>query len=248
VEYPSRRFISICNISEPQRRIPTYLTRNSKKIKINALIFGFYFEIRRSQHQNMRKNQLEKLIQELELYSKQGESYSDESGRFGWRNPIRTDTGILLRSFVLAIRPKRILELGTAHGLSALYLAGGWSDHESGCLDTIEFDPEVAAAAQERMDSINLPVKVLAGDASVIIPTLKGRYDMVFFDAQKSLYHEHFLQLLEAGLIGTGTVILADNVIDRQHECQGFLDWFSENDVPHSVIPTECGLLIARLP
>ena len=136
----------------------------------------------------MRKIQFEELIEALELFSKQGESYADENGRHGWRNPIRADTGALLRSFVLALQPQRVLEIGTAHGLSALYLSSGWHHTEGVRLDTIEFDAEVAAAAQARMDSVGAPVRVLSGDASVVIPSLHDHYEVVFFDAQKSLY------------------------------------------------------------
>lgn len=195
----------------------------------------------------MRKSQFEELIQTLELFSKQGESYADESGRHGWRNPIRSDTGVLLRSFVLALQPRRVLEIGTAHGLSALYLASGWQHTHGVRLDTIEFDAEVADAAQARMDSIGAPVRVLSGDASVVIPSLQEHYEVVFFDAQKSLYLQHFLQLLEAGCIGPGSVVLADNVVDRQEECGDFLQYFEERNIAHTILPTECGLLVARL-
>ena len=58
-------------------------------------------------------------------------------------------------------------------------------------MDTIEFHEEVAAATQERMDKLGVPVKVLCGEAGAVIrEQLDTPYDMVFFDAQKSLYHE----------------------------------------------------------
>ena len=218
--------------------------------KKNATIPFFYHFIFKFAGLNtkiMRKIQFEELIEALELFSKQGESYADENGRHGWRNPIRADTGALLRSFVLALQPQRVLEIGTAHGLSALYLSSGWHHTEGVRLDTIEFDAEVAAAAQARMDSVGAPVRVLSGDASVVIPSLHDHYEVVFFDAQKSLYLRHFLQLLEAKCIGPGSLILADNVVDRREECLDFLKYFEESNIPHTVLPTECGLLVARL-
>lgn len=187
-------------------------------------------------------------IRELETYSKQGQSYTDKAtGRFGWRNPIRSDTGDLLQTITISTAPRRILEIGTGHGLSTLYLASGLKDHDQDQVDTIEFDPEVAAATQERMTACKAPVRVLAGDALDVISTLSGRYDLVFFDAQKDKYLDHFLALLQRELVGKGSVILADNVKDRQEECQPFLDWFEKNDINSYTIQTACGLLVARL-
>ena len=68
-------------------------------------------------------------IELLEKFSKQEESYTNSSGSYGWRNPIRSDTGIILQSLVIAEDPVRILEIGTAHGLSALYLALGMNEN-----------------------------------------------------------------------------------------------------------------------
>lgn len=190
---------------------------------------------------------VEATIQELETYDKQGESYSDDQGRHGWRNPIRADTGPILRALALTESPSRALEIGTAHGLSALYLAAGMI-HREGCrLDSIELDSTVAAAAQARMDHCHVPVKVHAGEALDVLSGLSERYALIFLDAQKSHYLRQLQAMLDAGLVGKGTLILADNVTDRRSECQDFLDWFQENGVPHWIMPTECGLLVSRL-
>ncbi|MBU3677914.1 MAG: hypothetical protein FGM54_12145 [Chitinophagaceae bacterium] len=58
---------------------------------------------------------IEKSILELESYNKQGDSYTNDRGAFGWRNPIRHDTGRILQGIVSASAPKRMLEIGTAH-------------------------------------------------------------------------------------------------------------------------------------
>jgi predicted O-methyltransferase YrrM len=186
-------------------------------------------------------------IEILEGFSKKGESYSNTNGSFGWRNPIRQDTGRILQSIVIASNPKRILEIGTAHGLSALYLVLGISDINKTTIDTIEFDSDVALDSQARFDLLNVPIKVLQGEAMDVIGRLNGTYDLVFFDAQKSHYYQQLNLLIDKGLIGKGTILLADNVIDRKEECNEFLNWFIENNITHSIIPTECGLLVATL-
>ena len=186
-------------------------------------------------------------INHLEGFSKSGESYTNTNGSYGWRNPIREDTGKILQSLVIAKSPKSILEIGTAHGLSALYLYLGISKTEEFIFDTIEFDPLVANDTQERFDKLNIPIKVLSGEAMEVISKLETNYDLVFFDAQKSHYFKQLNLLIERGLIGKNTLLLADNVIDRQDECADFLNWFKSNKIKHTIIPTECGLLVATL-
>ncbi len=193
----------------------------------------------------MRTPAIQREIDRLEQYAKRGESYANADGRHGWRNPIRSDTGSLLQSLVLARRPARILEIGTAHGLSGMYLAAGLTPGAT--LETIEFHEAVAREAQELFTATGVPAQVHIGEALEVIRRLEGTFDLVFFDAQKNQYHPQLLALLERGLIGPGTVLLADNVIDRAKECAAFLQWFEQEHVEHHVIPTECGLLVARL-
>jgi predicted O-methyltransferase YrrM len=192
----------------------------------------------------------EKILTEIELlesFSKQGESYTNETGSFGWRNPIRKDTGSILEEITSQAAPKRVLEIGTAHGLSTLYLVCGLNSAQNPTIDTIEFDEQVAEATQERMTKLEVPVRVHHGEAMEVIAGLEGFYDLVFFDAQKNHYYKQLKSLIDHRLIGKGTLVLADNVIDRKTECQPFLDWFTTNEREHRIIPTECGLLIAQL-
>ncbi|MEY3052337.1 MAG: hypothetical protein RLY31_2122 [Bacteroidota bacterium] len=195
----------------------------------------------------MTNEKIEQAILELEDLDKQGESYSDTSGRFGWRNPIREDTGGLLRSLVIASGARRVLEIGTGHGLSTLYLVTGLPEGVGATVETVEFDPAVASSTQARMDATGSPVRVHQGDALAVIGRLEGTFDLVFLDAQKNQYLDYLQALIRQGSIGPGTVVLADNVIDRKEECLPFLSWFERQSVPHHIIPTSCGLLVARL-
>jgi len=199
-------------------------------------------------HQPMIQLQsIETEISRLEAFNKKGESYANANGSFGWRNPIRLDTGRILQSLVVASQPRRILEIGTAHGLSALYLYRGLHDNHNVEFDTIEFDGAVAKDTQDRFNQLNLPIKVHAGEAMDVIHSLTTPYDLVFFDAQKSHYYKQLMALSERKLIEKGSLLVADNVIDRQEECQDFIHWFPLNHINHTIIPTECGLLVARL-
>ena len=185
----------------------------------------------------------------MESMSKKGESYADVEGMYGWRNPIRRDTGPLLAQAVAEQSSMRILEIGTAHGLSALHMMSGWPDIEGRELHTIEWDKEVGNQAQELFNSLELPAEVYLGDAHEVIQQLSpGVFDLVFLDAQKSHYGAQWRMLVRRGMVGPGTILLADNVIDRKDECKELFDALSEQGLAYEIIPTECGLLKAVLP
>ena len=114
-----------------------------------------------------------------------------------------------LLSKILA--PKRILEIGTYTGYSALCLAEGLK--ENGTLETIEVNPELAAIQKKYFDKsdYSTQIKTYIGDALDIIPTLEGPFDLVFIDAEKKQYDAYFEAVIKKSK--SGTVILSDNVL-----------------------------------
>lgn len=176
------------------------------------------------------------------LKGKGGESY-DDATHHGWRNPIRDDTGELLQALVIAKQPKWVLEIGTAYGLSGLYIASVLP--KGSLMDTIEFDRNVAKEAQTNFLEAGTTVDVHAGDALEVIPTLPGKYDFVFLDANKSGYLPQLLALQNSDKLAKGCLVVADNTIDRETEMQDFLDYIAQ--FPHALIPTQCGLTVAIL-
>jgi len=109
------------------------------------------------------------------------------------------------------IAPKRILESGTYTGYSALCLAEGLI--ESGTLETIEVNPELATIQKKYFDKSDYSsqIKTYMGDALDIIPTLEGPFDLVFIDAEKKQYDAYFEAVIKKSK--SGTVILSDNVL-----------------------------------
>ena len=192
----------------------------------------------------MKKEEIEREIERLEQFQKHGETYTNEKGSYGWRNPIRKDTGRILQSLMLAANPERILEIGTAHGLSALYLISGVNDN---CvLDTIEFEESVANQTESLMEELEINVNVLCGEAMEVINRLSNPYNAVFFDAQKSHYGQQLELILSKGLLLKGGLIITDNVLDRYEECKDFYQKLDEYKIEYTVIATECGLLVAK--
>lgn len=119
--------------------------------------------------------------------------------------------GKILEMISLMLKPRKILEIGSFTGFSALCLAKGLS--EGGRLDTIELREQDAETAQgffnrsETGSKIHLHV----GDAISIIPTLESGWDLVFIDADKVGYIDYY-ELTLPGL-NKGGWMLADNVL-----------------------------------
>lgn len=109
------------------------------------------------------------------------------------------------------IRPRRVLELGTFTGYSALCLASGLT--EEGQLHTIELRESDAQTAQTYFDRSAKAHQIIlhCGNALEIVPDLKEEWDMVFIDADKVHYSDYYEQILPR--VKPGGVIIADNVL-----------------------------------
>lgn len=118
--------------------------------------------------------------------------------------------GKFLQLMSLIVAPRRILEVGTFTGYSALCLAEGLT--EDGRLHTIELRDGDADRAEgyfrrsEQRDRIILH----RGNALAIIPTLEETWDMAFIDADKVNYAEYYKLILPR--VRKGGLIIADNI------------------------------------
>lgn len=124
---------------------------------------------------------------------------------------IRREAESFLKSIICMKQPRRILEIGTAVGYSALMMSG-WMPE--GCeITTIEsFHKRVVIAGDNIKKAGKQDViKLIEGDAVEILGTLNGGYDFVFMDAAKGQYKEFFR--LCAPLCAPGSVIVCDNVL-----------------------------------
>lgn len=110
-------------------------------------------------------------------------------------------------------KPRYVLELGTAIGYSALKMAGELPDNGTIC--TIEIDQNKAEIANSFLNQSQFgnQVQVVVGDASVVLPTIGGPFDLVFIDAAKGKYLEYLLLIIDK--LQPGSVIVADNVLFR---------------------------------
>jgi predicted O-methyltransferase YrrM len=118
--------------------------------------------------------------------------------------------GKWLEMMMAMIQPRRVLELGTFTGYSALAIMQGMP--LDGTLDTIECREQDAATAQAYFDAsqFSARIRLHVGNALDIIPTLTGPWDLVFLDADKVNYIAYYDLILP--FIRTGGWLIADNV------------------------------------
>lgn len=109
------------------------------------------------------------------------------------------------------IQPRRILEIGTFTGFSALCLAAGM--HGDGHLHTIELRAEDAATAQRFFgkSAYANQISLHLGNAVEIIPGLNEEWDLIFIDADKLNYIEYYELTLPQ--LKPGGWMIADNVL-----------------------------------
>lgn len=118
--------------------------------------------------------------------------------------------GKLLEMISTMVQPRRILEIGTFTGYSALCLARGLTTE--GKLHTIELRQEDAQKAQGFFGRSVYASRIIShvGNALEIIPTLNETWDLVFIDADKPAYIEYFNLVLPT--LRKNGFILADNI------------------------------------
>ncbi len=119
--------------------------------------------------------------------------------------------GAALAMMSRMIRPRRILEIGTYTGYSAICLAQGLT--EEGVLHTIDINEELADMQQRYWRDAGVADKIKAhvGNAGHIIPALDETFDLVFIDADKVGYGRYYDLVIEK--VRPGGFIFADNVL-----------------------------------
>lgn len=154
------------------------------------------------------------------------------------------------------IKPKRILEIGTFTGYSAICLAQGLD--AKGLLYTIDINEELQPMVKTYIDKSSLSdkIKLLVGDARQIIPTLEERFDLIFIDADKINYSTYYDLVFDK--LNTGGYIIADNVLwsgkvveEKKDKDTLAIDQFNkklaaDTRIENFIVPLRDGLNIAR--
>ncbi|MBO5428123.1 MAG: class I SAM-dependent methyltransferase [Prevotella sp.] len=166
--------------------------------------------------------------------------------------------GRLLKMLVQMIRPKRVIEVGTFSGYSALCMAEGLPD--DGHLWTFEINDEQEDFTRPWIEQSPWADKVsfIIGDAAVEAGKTGEMFDMAFIDGDKRTYIDTYEALLP--LMSPGAFILADNTLwdghvidpeylnDRQTKgIRAFNDHIAaDSRVSRVILPLRDGLTIIR--
>ena len=124
---------------------------------------------------------------------------------------IMDDTLEVIEKYLKDNKPKRMLEIGTAVGYSAICFTEFLS--EDGSIDTIEREKIRVLEAKENIKKAEVEgkINIYEGDAVEILPTLEGKYDAIFIDAAKGKYPFFLKESLR--MLKSDGIIFADNIL-----------------------------------
>jgi predicted O-methyltransferase YrrM len=124
---------------------------------------------------------------------------------------VEWETGRLLATLVASLRPRRVLEVGTAIGYSTLHMARELGP--DGRIVTLERDPERIRQALDfwTRGGVTDRIELVAGDALESLGRLDGPFDLVFLDAAKTEI-DAYLERLE-GRLSPHALLVVDNLL-----------------------------------
>jgi len=166
--------------------------------------------------------------------------------------------GRILSLISKIISPKKILEIGTYTGYSAICLCEGMD--KDGILHTIDNNKELVEIQNKYFKKANLTNKIVqhSGDAKNIIPTIDEEFDIVFIDADKESYPEYYDLIINK--VRSGGIIIADNIlwsgkilekVEKDDQATKSIIEFNnkiieDNRVKNIILPIRDGLNIVR--
>jgi caffeoyl-CoA O-methyltransferase len=138
-----------------------------------------------------------------------------------------TIEGRFLEFLVYATGARRVLELGTYSGYSAISMAAALP--AEGRIDTCEVDEQHAAVAHRYIEEAGLSdrITIHLGPALETIARLEGEFDFVFIDADKENYVNYYEavppRLTERGLIAADNTLWSARVRDESYDSEATL-------------------------
>ncbi|AKM00571.1 O-methyltransferase [Burkholderia pyrrocinia] len=160
---------------------------------------------------------------------------------------LEPPTAELLYLLVTGARRRRVLEIGTSNGYSAIWLAHALRETDGQPLVTVEFSPDKAEQARANLRAAALQdwAQVIEGDATRVCAAVTGPFDCVFFDADRVSAPQQLAHLLPK--LTPDALLVADNALSHPDEIAGYLaavDALRQFDT--TVVPVGKGLHIAR--
>jgi predicted O-methyltransferase YrrM len=161
--------------------------------------------------------------------------------------------GKIIGDIIKKHKPKRILEIGTLHGYSAILMANfllsidndDYDDNDNTAKEIIviclEIDKNFINIAKKNIEKAGLSdkIKIINCDALEIIPKLNNnnhyRFDLIFIDAVKNQYLRYLKLVEENDLMNKeAAVVIADNVLIYENEMKDYLDYVRNSGLYNS--------------
>lgn len=166
--------------------------------------------------------------------------------------------GKVLYMLCKMINPRKVLELGTYTGYSAISM--GLALGESALIHTIELQDEKEEIISKYIEKAGLSDKIMChfGDAFEIVPTLNETFDLVFIDADKREYCAYYQLVFDK--IRPGGFIVSDNILwdgkvidpleEQDAQTRGIVEFneLVQNDlrVENVIFPFRDGMMVIR--
>lgn len=124
---------------------------------------------------------------------------------------IRKETQSFLKTLLVMHKPRKVLEIGTAVGFSALLMSVYLP--EGGHITTIEnYEKRIPIARENfRQAGKEGEISLIQGDALAVMKELTEAYDLIFMDAAKGQYIHYLPEAVR--LLAPGGVLVSDNVL-----------------------------------
>lgn len=182
----------------------------------------------------------------LESLYEEGRAFdAGQPDRLNRRRNLEPDTAALLALLVHAIRPERILELGTSNGYSTIWLADA-ARAVGAALVSVELDTARLEQARGNLRTAALASQVelrQADAADVLSESADDHWGIVFLDAERPAYASYWPELLR--VLVPGGLLVVDNVLSHADDVAEFRAIVSAEDrVIEALAPSGAGALL----
>lgn len=150
----------------------------------------------------------------------------------------------VLKILARVAQAKRVVEVGTSNGYSAIVLGASVQEH-GGTVFTIERDGSVAEEAKANVADAGLQdvVTVLPGSAYKMLRDLEGPWDLAFLDATKQEYVGYLERVLPK--LAPKALLVADNMLSHADELSDFRALVdAESQLEATILQVGAGLLV----
>jgi predicted O-methyltransferase YrrM len=154
----------------------------------------------------------------------------DEIGKKQFIPSIGPVKGKIIADIIREYKPKKILEIGSLYGYSAILMASVMSSYNGDDdikVVTIEINKNNGSIAKGNIKDAELlnKIELITGNALEVIPKLGYKFDLLFLDAAKDQYLQYLKLSEEINIIKNDAIIIADNVGISKNEMMDYLEY-----------------------